>query len=155
MKIGSKLGVVAAIGALAIAVPASAKPGEHHPTKPTTPTKSHKCAVHKVAYRASGTLVNFTATKNSDGTYSGTIEVRVTNANHHAKTDKKGNVVYTLDHAKITFGHGANPPAAGDRVTVIGKITTVGKKCSNQSDAGTVTVGKVNIHTAHKSKHSK
>ena len=38
---------------------------------------------------------------------------------------------------------------------LIGKITTVGKKCSNQSDAGTVTVGKVNIHTAHKSKHSK
>ena len=54
-------------------------------------------------------------------------------------------------NTKITFGHGANPPAVGDRVTVIGKVTTVGKKCSNQGDAGIVTVHKVNIHAPKKS----
>jgi hypothetical protein len=153
MRLGSKLGLVAGCCALAIAVPAAAKPGPPaKPDKHNHPGKSHKCAVRKVAYRASGKLISFAATKNSDGTYSGMVTVHVTNTNHHAAADKGKDVTYTLVNAKVTFGSGANPPAAGDKVTVIGKITAVGKKCTNQGDAGKLTVRKVNITKADKGK---
>jgi hypothetical protein len=132
--------MLVAAGALAIAVPATAKPA--HPSHPAT---SHKCTAHKVGYVASGTLVSWSATQSGAKTYTGTITVHVTQANHHAASSKGSDVTYTLTNTKVSFGDGANPPVAGDRVHVIGKITEVAKKCTDQSAAGTVTLHKVDI----------
>src|SRR5579875_2082617 len=150
MRVIAKLTALLAAGAIAAVTPALATASGHpahpthpshpaHPAHPAHPSKSHKCMAHKVAYTASGTLVSWSATENADGTYSGTIVVDVTRANHHAKSDKGNQVTYTLTNARVRFAKGAHPPAAGDRVQVIGKITAVAKKCSDQSAAGTVT----------------
>ena len=100
---------VALLVAAAVAVPAYA-------SKPTDPgsqgkghannhsnTHSHKCKPHKVAWVVKGTLVSQALTKNSDGTYSGTVNIDVTRTNRHAKDEKgKTNSQYTLDHAKVS-----------------------------------------------------
>jgi hypothetical protein len=143
MRRSAKLGMLVAAGALAIAVPATAKPV--HPSHPSDPGTSHKCTTHKMAYVASGTFVSWSATQSADKTYTGTITVHVTKANHHAAAGKGSDVTYTLTNAKVSFGDGANPPVAGDSVKVIGKITEVAKKCTDQSGAGTITVRKVDI----------
>jgi hypothetical protein len=145
MRIVAVLGTAAAAGALAVSVPAAARPPHSHPAHPD---KSQKCTAHKAAYRASGALVSWSATRTSTGTYTGTITVRVTTANHHARGAKGTDVTYTLAGAKVVFGKRANPPVAGDRVTVIGKITEVAKKCTSQTGAGTVTVRKVIVHVS-------
>jgi hypothetical protein len=153
MKPSPKLGLFAAIAALAVTAPAAARPGGHptHPDKPSHPSQSHKCMAHKVAYIAKGTLVSWSATKNSDGTYSGAITVHVRNVNHHARSDKGTDVTYTLDHAKVTLGHGVmNPPTAGDEVKVIGKITTLAKKCDHTGFTPTITVRRVVVHAPTK-----
>jgi hypothetical protein len=156
MRNASKLAALVAAGALAIAVPAAAKgphpdPADHpsHPSHPATeqthPGTSEKCTVHNVAYIASGTLVSWAASQTGTDTYTGTITVDVTKTNHHAKAQKGTQYSYTLDNSKVVLGKGANPPAAGDRVTVIGEITEVAKKCKDQSGEGTITVRKVSI----------
>jgi len=158
-KLVALLGAVALAGA--VAVPALAKT---HPTHPTHPAhaghhgkkgmhghhgkkgmhghkgKAHKCAPHKVAYIAHGTLVSFSAMAGTDGRYSGTIVVNVTRANHHARSTKGTQATFTLSDARVRLAKGLSGPAAGDRVTVVGKITVVAKRCSDQSMAGTVTV---------------
>jgi hypothetical protein len=149
MKLSAKLGAVAAIGSLAVAVPAIAKPA--HPTHPTTPKSSHKCTAHEVAYIASGTIVSWAATKNSDGTWSGAITVHVTRTNHHAKSDKGKDTTYTLTNAKVRLGHGVtNPPVAGDRVKVLGKVSSLAKKCDQTGFTPMVTVRQVIVHAAAK-----
>lgn len=135
MRTIAKLGAVVAAGALAVAVPAAAK--NHPPT-------SHKCAPHKVAYTASGTLVSWNATK-SGKSYTGTITVKVTHANRHAGPQKGTTYTYTLSNARASFAKRANPPAAGDHVVVTGTITTVAKKCTDQSGAGKIAVRKVDV----------
>lgn len=159
MRVIAKLAAVAVAGTLAGAVPAIAVAGTHpthpnhpaHPAHPAHPSHSHKCAAHKVAYVAYGKLVSWSATKNSNGTYSGTIVVDVSRANHHAKGDKGSATTYKLTDARVRFGKGANPPAAGDGVKVIGKITAVAKKCTDQSAAGTVTVRFLDVKAPKKS----
>jgi hypothetical protein len=154
------MAAVVAAAALTAAVPALADKPPHptHPTHPTTPSnssggkthpsQSHKCTAHKVAYIASGTLVTWSATANADGTYSGTIVVNVTRVNHHAAAST-GSQTFTLSSTKVRFGDGvATPPAAGARVKVIGKITTIAKKCTDQTGAGTVTIKSVNVKAA-------
>src|ERR1700693_869415 len=143
MRTAAKLGAAVAAGTLAIAVPAVAKPA--HPAHPSPPAPSHKCTAHKVAYTVSGTFVSWAATLTGTDTYTGTITINVTKANHHAKPQKGTPHTYTLTNTKVTFGKGANPPAAGDRVVLIGKITEVAKKCTDQSAAGTITIGKGDI----------
>jgi hypothetical protein len=101
-----------------------------------------------VAYTASGKLVTWAATQNPSGTWSGTITVHVTKANHHAAGAKGTDVTYTLTNAKVTFGKGANPPAAGDRVHLVGKIAEVAKRCTQPGTTAPVTVRKVRIGTA-------
>lgn len=147
MRYTAKLATVAAGGLLAVAAPALAKPASH-------PSQSDKCTAHKVAYTASGTFVSWSATQTGKHTYTGTITVDVKKANHHAKAQKGTTYTYTLTNTKVTFGKGANPPVAGDRVVLIGKITTVAKKCTDQSGAGTITLRKVDI-SAPRSDHTK
>ena len=150
MSVGNRLAALAAVGALAVVAPAAAKPTHPtHPSQPIHPSQpptSHKCAGHNVAYVASGQFVSWTATQNADGTWSGTIIVHVTRSNHHAAAAKSGNVTYTLSNTKVTFGHGANPPAAGDSVHVRGKISELAKKCTQTGFTRAITVHKLNIH---------
>jgi hypothetical protein len=160
-KLFALLGSIALVAALA--VPALAKTHPTHPSHPTHPAhpahgqkgmhgdkgkkgehghkgKPHKCAPHQVAYIAHGTLVSFSATPGTDGRYSGTIVVSVMRANHHARSTKGTQATFTLNDTRVRLAKGLSAPAAGDRVTVVGKITAVAKRCSDQSMAGTVTV---------------
>ena len=116
----------------------------------TQPPTSGKCSPHDEAYVASGTLVSWSATANATGRFSGTVTVHVTKANHDASTDKGGDVTYTLSNAKVRFGAGANPPAAGDAVKVIGRISVVGKKCSQTGAKAKVTATMLVVHAAKK-----
>jgi hypothetical protein len=140
----STLAMLVAAGALGVSVPAGAALA-HQPTHPAT---SHRCAPHKVAYTASGTFVSWAATQTNPGRYTGTITVHVTKANHHAAGAKGSDVTYTLANTRVRFAKGANPPLAGDRVNVIGKITEVARKCTDHSGAGVITVRKVDIRPA-------
>jgi hypothetical protein len=138
-----KLALLGAFGALAIAAPAQAdKPVQ--PVKPVKPVKAKSCTPSNRGLNTSGTLVAAAVTKNADGTYSGTITVNVTKANHKAPT---GSQTYTLDRAKVTFHKGvdAAAPAPGSRVKVHGKITALPKKCSTTGFTPTVTVKKVDL----------
>jgi hypothetical protein len=144
MSAGTKLALIAAVVALAAVAPAAAK--APHPAHPSHPAASHKCVAHEVAYVASGQFVSWTATQAGNGRWTGTITVHVTRSNHHAAGDRGGDVTYTLDNTKVTFGNGANPPAAGDPVHVIGKISELAKKCTQSAFTPTTTVHKVNIH---------
>ena len=166
MRTRNTVALVAAAGVFAVAVPAAAKsPHPAHPTHaahathpaqpthpahPTQPATSHKCAPHNEAYIASGTLASWSATKNANGTYTGTVTVHVTRANHHASSATGGDVTDTLANTKVSFGAAANPPTAGDRVKVIGRISELGKKCSQTGFTATVTVRKLVVHTANK-----
>lgn len=136
-----KIALIALLALVAVVVPATAKPPE-----PTPPPKSHKCKPHGVAYVVSGTLVSGSLTRNSDGTYNGSLTVHVTKANHHARADKGTDKSYTLDHAKVKL-HGENPAAltANSRVKLRGKITTLAKKCDHTGFAPTITIKKADI----------
>jgi hypothetical protein len=139
----SSLAMLVAAGALGVSVPAGAALAH----QPAHPAKSHKCTPHRVAYITSGAFVSWAATQTSNGRYTGTITVHVKKANHHAAGAKGNDVTYTLDNTRVLFGKNANPPVAGDRVELIGKITEVAKKCTDQSGAGVITVRKVGIRT--------
>ena len=149
MRTTAKLGAIAAAAALVVAVPAGAKPPHATPPNhPSHPATSHKCTPHREAYVASGTFVSWTAAPSSSGKknhFTGTITVKVTKTNHHAAAQKGTTQTYTLNDTKVRFGKGANPPASGDRVVLIGAITTVAKKCTDQSGAGTITLRQVDI----------
>ncbi|HEX8857031.1 MAG TPA: hypothetical protein VF752_15660 [Thermoleophilaceae bacterium] len=141
-----KILIPAAVIAAAVAVPAQAKSPNPHPPQ------SHKCKPHSHAYVGSGALVSqsltqtqgaATATKKDDR-WSGDITVNVTRANHHAQ---KGEQTYTLTDARVRW-YDANHdgtsdvPAAGDRVKLIGKITTLSKKCDQTGFTPTTTIKK-------------
>jgi hypothetical protein len=100
MRTSAKLGMIVASGALAIAVPATAKPA--HPSHPSQPATSHRCAAHKVGYIAHGTVTTWSATQNLDGTWTGSIDVTVKKANHHAQ----GAGTFNLLNTKVRLGDG-------------------------------------------------
>lgn len=144
MRTTAKIGAVVTAGALAVAVPAAANPA--HPSDPPTPPTSNKCAVHHEANIAYGTLVTWGATPTTNGLYTGSVTVNVSHTNRHA-TAQKGLYTYTLPTtgARVDFGKGTTSPYTNDRVKVIGSITTVAKKCTDQSLAGKITVRKVDL----------
>ena len=146
MKTSRRLTLIVAVGAFAVAVPAAAKPS--HPAHASHPPESQKCTPHNDAYTASGQLVFWGATQTGNGRYSGTVTIRVTRANHHAAGAKGNDVTYTLTNARVHFGKGHNPPTAGDRAKVIGKITALDRKCDQSGFTATVTVRRVDIHGA-------
>jgi hypothetical protein len=48
----------------------------------------------------------------------------------------------------VRLGHEVtNPPVAGDRVQVMGKVTTLAKKCVQTGFTPTVTIKRVVVHT--------
>ncbi len=154
MKPNIKLGTaIAAASVLAIAVPAAAHPGPSghpnggshpngsaHPNGSGHPGQSHKCQSHNVAYVEGGTVDSATPSTlaaNSDGTWSGTLVVDVTTANHAAKADKQQTVTYTFTNAKLNvrFDNGATVFKGGEPVKLIGKEAAVAKKCTALSPA--------------------
>ncbi len=141
MRFNVKVGtLVAAAGALAIAVPAVAHPGPNthantHSSAATHTSKSHKCAPHNVAYIVSGTVSSTPASTlaaNSDGTWSGATAINVTQTNHWARAAKGTTQTYTFTNSKLAvdMASGATSFSAGERVKMIGKIAVVSKKCT-------------------------
>jgi hypothetical protein len=131
----------------------SGHPGQ--PGKPGHPGNSHKCKPHSVGYVASGTLVSQTLTKNADGTYSGEVTVKVTHTNHHATGDLGATKAYKVERVHVTFGLadtnkdggvGLDDLKEGDRAKLIGKITTLAKKCDKSQFTATTTIRKLVFH---------
>jgi hypothetical protein len=154
MHSNSRLAAATVAALIALTGAAIAKPP--HPTHPSNSNGSGrrdaspngtKCTAHNVAYVLTGTFVSWTATAGASGTYSGPIVVNVSRANHHAVATKGSQVTLTLNATRVNLGKGVTQPAPTDRVKVIGKITSIAKKCANQSAAGIVTVTKVTIST--------
>lgn len=156
-------GSVAALAAMPVwALPAQAhgNHGSDHASAPHGQSgqhgKSHKCKPHKVAYVAVGTLVSQTLAQDAGATtYSGDVVVNVTRTNHNGRADKGQQVTYTLTKARITFGLadtnndgsvGLDDLAAGDRIRLIGKITTLAKKCDKSTFTATTTIRKLVVH---------
>lgn len=153
--------VPAVLVAAAVAIPGSAlakgKPDTPAQTKAQgqsgqTHGNSHKCKAHKVGYVVAGTLTTPSGLTQSAGAqtpdtsddrYSGTLDFTVTKTNHHAN-GLSGAQQVTLTDVRVSYGDGVTPPpAAGSRVKLIGKVTKVSKKCTDQSAAGQVTYRKV------------
>jgi hypothetical protein len=131
-----------------------------HPTPSSDRGRSHKCKPHRVAYVAFGTLESWSLTKNPDGTYNGTVTVVVTHTNHHAAGDKSSTPKeYKLENVRLTFGLadtnndgsvGPDDLAKGDSVKLIGKISSLAKKCSHTGFTPTTSVRHVIFHAPTK-----
>jgi hypothetical protein len=128
-----KIVALIVLGALAVAVPAHADKPHHPPPKPAKPKppKPPRCAPHNAGYKATGTLVASSLAPIGHHRFSGTIEVDVTKANHHAPT---GEQTFTLSGAKVKFHRGIDPaaPAAGSKVGLHGKITELPKSTASR-----------------------
>ena len=107
---------------------------------------SQKCQPHSISYEVAGTLVSGSLTLNSDGTYSGSLTVHVTNANKHAKIDENTDKAYTIANARVNL-HGANPAAlvAGSRVKLEGKLTALAKKCDQTGFTAGITIAHADL----------
>jgi hypothetical protein len=129
----------------------------HKPSHPGHPGQSHACKPHRVAYVASGTLVSQTLTKNTSGTYSGEVTVKVLHANHHAAGDVNATTpkTYKVENVHVTFGLadtnndgsvGLDDLKEGDRVKLIGGITRLGKHCNQEGFTATTTTRRIVFH---------
>lgn len=114
------------------------------------------CMQHNVAYVASGTFVSQAITENANGTYSGSVTVTVTHTNRHAAGDEGMTTTYTLTGARVRFhiadvDHngtvGLDDLQAGDRVKLIGAITTLGRRCDQTGFIAQTTIRRVVFHT--------
>jgi hypothetical protein len=139
-KIAFLAGIMLALAAITMPAQASkSKPATHKP----------KCVPHAVSFEVSGTLTTAgSLTANGDGTYNGSLTVSIKKTNEHAKPYKRTTQSYTLDHAKVSFGHNVSTtaPAANSRVNLKGTITTESKKCG--AFTPTITIKKVELHAA-------
>jgi hypothetical protein len=146
----------ALLAAAAIVVPAqAARPAGQHGQSPQHGGKSHKCRSHAVAWIVRGTVVSQTLAPNGDGTYSGDVTVQVSGTNHNARAEKgqPQPKTYTLTGVKVTFGVTDQAPAdgtvdqtdvvAGDQVKLVGKITTLAKKCDRSGFTARTSVRRV------------
>jgi len=100
-----------------------------------------------------GTLVSWNATQTGTNTYSGSITVSKPAFTAHwarkgssngsstqpSQTATTTQVTYTFTNAKVFFGEGANPPAAGDLVKVIGARLGHCKSMGTSTSTGTTT----------------
>jgi hypothetical protein len=120
-----------------------------------TPAHSHRCAPHAVGYVASGTLVSQTLTQNTDGSYSGEVSIKVASSNQHASLEKGGTLTLKVEKVRVVFGLadtdgdgtvGIDEVKEGDRVKLIGKITTLAKKCNHKELTPKLTVRQVVVN---------
>jgi hypothetical protein len=117
---------------------------------------SRRCHPHAVGYVASGTLLSQTLAKNEDGTYSGEVSVKVASANHHAALEKGGTLTLKVENVHLVLGLadtnndeavGLDDVKEGDRVTLIGRITTLAKKCDHKEFTPKLTVRQVVVNS--------
>jgi len=150
MRINAKVGIATAIGALAMTGPAvaqacnngqgnqvrdqGAKSGSGHGFRSDHGRFARFGRRGRSFGRSEfGVLVSWSATQTGTNTYSGSITVSKPDfqakpgfKDHWASssstqsTPRSTQVTYTFANAKVFFGQGANPPAAGDMVKVIG-----------------------------------
>lgn len=155
--------LASAAALISVPVASAASPGHGHSGSPPGQSKdadehgshgssgshhagSHKCKPHAIAFVLSGTLEKQTLTKNEDGTYSGELSLKaITHTNHHAKGAKSP---FTLTKVHVTFGLadansdgsvGLDDLKEGDGVKLIGKITTLAKKCDHTGFEAKIT----------------
>jgi hypothetical protein len=152
----SKQSAIIAVAA-ALALPAAAFAGHGHGTPPgphkgstgsTGSTGSEgtgRCRnpIVDKGYVVSGTFGttgSFSATKNPDGTYTGTVSFTVTHTNHHATGAKPP---FSFTSAHVTFDSPtATAPAATDSVRLIGNVAVAKQGCTS-TKVGTVTIRKI------------
>jgi hypothetical protein len=153
MKLNTKIGTLVAVGAMAVAVPAAAHSPNSHSTGHGGNSGSHKCQAHRRAYVEGGTVDSVTPStlaQNSDGTWSGTLVVDVTRANHTAKADRGQTVTYTFDSAQLNvrLDGGATGFDSGNRVRLIGKLAKVGRRCPAPDPAPAPEFKRIVVHPA-------
>jgi hypothetical protein len=113
---------------------------------------SHRCKAHGVAFVVSGTLGTQTLVE-SGGLYSGEMELSaISRTNHHAK-NIKAPFKETVKNVRVTFSDlpdtdadgivALDDVAKGDEVKLIGKITTLAKKCDQTGFKPEITIRKV------------
>jgi len=127
-----------------------------HTGQPSHPGHSHRCAPHRVAYVAAGTLLGQTLSKDASAdTYSGNLEVAVKHTNHHAALDRNTTKTYNVEHVRVTFaladinndgGVGLDDVLANDQVRLIGKIASLSKKCDQTGFTPTLTIRHIVLH---------
>jgi hypothetical protein len=149
-----KLALTTALALAALAGPAAAKDHPDHGNKAHAQAehgqsqqgKARRCTAHGAAYVVGGTLDSGTLTANPDGTYDGTLTVKVAQANHHARADRTTSRAYTLDHARVNL-HGQDPAALkpGSRVKLQGKVTKLNRKCDQSAFTATTTIRRASI----------
>lgn len=156
-----RLVVAATLSAALVAGGATAQAHQTHPPN----THSKRCSVIKRAFIVSGDHASFTGTKNSDGTYTGTLTLSPNHANHAAHksgVDTKNHTPITLQltnaHVKLVGLTDFTTLQATDKVKVIGKIPYAkkgghgDKACPDQGfgddryDSDHITVRKVVVH---------
>ena len=128
---------------------------------------------HRWGHFVAGTLVSWTATQSGKKTYSGSITLTTTDpgvsttgtsttgmsttGTSTTGTSTTGTsptpttVTYTFTNAKVFFGHGANPPAAGDVVKVMGFDLRGHGHGHSTSTTSTPTVRAIFIRLPHTS----
>jgi hypothetical protein len=126
---------------------------EHHSSthgKGKGSSGSHKCKPHRIAFIASGVLASQTLTKNEDGTYSGEVVLKeVTHTNYHARhqpvptTLTKVHVVFGVTDTNSDGSSGLDDLKEGDRVHLIGKVTSIAKKCDKKGFEANITIRQV------------
>ncbi len=163
MKIKYKAcALVAAAGALAVAVPAAAHPsgssqqtGANHPTGSIHSPNPHACKAHKVAYIVSGTVNSSQApnsiTVNNGIVSGGTLLVDVVHTNRWARGDKgKVGALYDLGPStKVKFDGGATDFVNPNRVKLIGREEVItNTRCGDAGPVGSPTFRMVVVHPA-------
>jgi hypothetical protein len=152
-----KVLVLASVAVIALVGPVQAKKPNSHGKSNAAPGHTKACTPKAKNYDAQGTLVSGSLTKNSDGTYSGTLTVHVAHVNAPSKSDKNTDQTYTLTNAKVHLAKGVDPTAlvAGDRVKVHGKRTHLKKKCDSSGFTPTTTIKSANIRAPKSAQSAK
>ncbi len=161
MRFNAKVGIATAVSSLAIAAPQaaqacangaqSAAKDRHAPARVQgNQGKSDVAGTrgHRWGHFISGTLVSWTATQSGKNTYSGSITLTRDDTGTSSTP-----VTYTFTDAKVLFGHGANPPAAGDVVKLMGFGLRGHGHGNSSSSTSTGTVRAIFIRVPHMSSH--
>jgi hypothetical protein len=106
-----------------------------------------RCSPHEIAYVASGVLASDALTKSERGdTYSGQITVEVIHTNRHARAAAGEAETYTLHEARVSGPIPVDALTKGDRVKLIGTITSIAPKCESGNFTSTTTITKLVFH---------
>lgn len=135
---------------------------ESQPQPPSpSPSKSQRCKrpATKVGFVVNGTLTSFTADDSATPANEGSVSITVTGGNSHARKSGDANGTFTATGSSDPFTvvlegfEAGETPAAGDKVTIVGKVARTRAKCAPSGTSvadryGEVNVRKVVIHDA-------